>query len=215
MAEDKKQNQPAQQKQQKQGQQPFQQKQQQKPMQQPAAPKVDYGPDFKHIVRIGNKDIKGERKALVGLTEINGISYSVANAICNLTNTDKFKRIGTLDDKQIEDIDKLVNNIGKQFPSWMFNRKKDRETGQDTHLITVDLKLATENDIKFMKMIKSYKGVRHSIGQPVRGQRTKNRSRKQRQAKAKNQKMRRKGAAAEAKATGTPQGTKGTGKPIK
>ena len=33
--------------------------------------------------------------------------------------------------------------------------------------------MAVEFDIKMMKMIKSYKGVRHAIGQPVRGQRTK------------------------------------------
>ena len=41
-----------------------------------------------------------------------------------------------------------------------------------------DLELQTEFDIKRMKKIKSYKGVRHSAGQPVRGQRTKSHFRK-------------------------------------
>ena len=40
------------------------------------------------------------------------------------------------------------------------------------HLISTDLKLRKEFDIKFMKKIKSYKGMRHASGLPVRGQRT-------------------------------------------
>jgi small subunit ribosomal protein S13 len=35
-----------------------------------------------------------------------------------------------------------------------------------------------DNDIKLMRKIKSYKGTRHSAGQPVRGQRTKSNFRK-------------------------------------
>ncbi len=37
----------------------------------------------------------------------------------------------------------------------------------------MDLKLRKEFDLKRMKKIKSYKGVRHIVGLPVRGQRTK------------------------------------------
>ena len=40
------------------------------------------------------------------------------------------------------------------------------------------LSFTQDNDIKMMKKIKSYKGVRHILGQPVRGQRTKSNFRK-------------------------------------
>ena len=35
-----------------------------------------------------------------------------------------------------------------------------------------------DNDIKMLKKIKSYKGIRHSLGLPVRGQRTRSNFRK-------------------------------------
>ena len=35
-----------------------------------------------------------------------------------------------------------------------------------------------DNDIKMMKKMRSYKGIRHSLGLPVRGQRTKSNFRK-------------------------------------
>ena len=54
----------------------------------------------------------------------------------------------------------------------MVNRRKDIETGEDRHLVGVDLKFMQEQDIKRMIKIKSYKGVRHMFGLPVRGQRT-------------------------------------------
>jgi hypothetical protein len=46
------------------------------------------------------------------------------------------------------------------------------------HKIGADLKFTQENDIRFMKKIRCYKGIRHSMGQPVRGQRTKSNFRK-------------------------------------
>ena len=59
------------------------------------------------------------------------------------------------------------------IPMWMFNRRKDRETGEDVHLLTNELVFSRENDIKRMRRIKNYTGARHSLGLPVRGQRTK------------------------------------------
>ena len=54
----------------------------------------------------------------------------------------------------------------------MLNRRKDIETGEDKHLLGSDLKLRKEFDLKRMKNIRSYKGVRHALGLPVRGQST-------------------------------------------
>ena len=41
-----------------------------------------------------------------------------------------------------------------------------------------DLDFTVDNDLKRMKMIKCYRGMRHAFGLPVRGQRTKSNFRK-------------------------------------
>ena len=58
-------------------------------------------------------------------------------------------------------------------PSWILNRRKNYEDGKDYHIITGNLSFAEENDVKKLKKIRSYRGVRHGMGLPVRGQRTK------------------------------------------
>ena len=55
----------------------------------------------------------------------------------------------------------------------MKNRRLDIETGKTSHLYGADLEITKEFDIKRLKKIKSYKGIRHSFRLPVRGQRTK------------------------------------------
>ena len=52
------------------------------------------------------------------------------------------------------------------------NRRKDIESGETKHLIGSELELQKEFDIKRLKKIRSYRGLRHALGQPVRGQRT-------------------------------------------
>ena len=52
------------------------------------------------------------------------------------------------------------------------------ETSEDIHITRADLELATDADIKKLKKSKSYKGLRHQWGLPVRGQKTKSNFRK-------------------------------------
>ena len=47
------------------------------------------------------------------------------------------------------------------------------EDGKDFHLLTGNLSFAEENDVKRLKKIRSYRGIRHGQGLPVRGQKTK------------------------------------------
>ena len=72
--------------------------------------------------------------------------------------------------KKVEEV--ILNPSKYNIPSWMFNRRKDFDTGNDKHILTTDLKLQKDNDIKRLRKIKAYRGIRHSLGQPVRGQRT-------------------------------------------
>ena len=54
----------------------------------------------------------------------------------------------------------------------MLNRRRGPLTGEDKHLLTSDLELTQKMDIERMMRVKSWKGVRHSLGLKVRGQRT-------------------------------------------
>jgi len=138
-----------------------------------------YGPDFRHIVRIVNTDLKGEKKILMALQKIRGIGYMLSNFICHSSKVDPLKITGKLSAEEISRLEDVIRNPAKyNCPSWMMNRRKDYESGQDMHLITVDWDLTVDNDIKRMKKVRSYKGVRHMLGQPVRGQRTKSNFRK-------------------------------------
>ena len=84
-----------------------------------------------------------------------------------------------LSDEEAKRLDEVVQNPQKyDIPSWLINRRKDPETGEDQHLLMGDLQFAKENDIKMLKKIKSYKGLRHQWGLTVRGQRTKSNFRK-------------------------------------
>jgi small subunit ribosomal protein S13 len=94
----------------------------------------------------------------------------MSNAICKTLNISRNKKISELTEKEHNEILDLVKS--EKLPAWLLNRKKDPETGVNKHLIMTELDLQKEFDIRRLKKIKSYKGVRHIQGQPVRGQRT-------------------------------------------
>lgn len=132
--------------------------------------------DSRGIVRISSTDIPGEAGVYHGLTYIKGISWSISNAICHALTIEKKRKIDTLTESEIE---KITNFIKKpQIPKFLLNRVNDPFTGEDKHLITIELDLQRDFDIRNMKKIHSYKGLRHALGQPVRGQRTKSHFRK-------------------------------------
>lgn len=133
----------------------------------------------KQIVRIINKDLFGHIQLCTALSKIQGIGYSFSNAVCNVLEFPKTKKIGTLEKEEIKKIEDVIKNPEKyKIPSYIFNRRKDMETGKDKHIITSDLKLTKEFDIKRLRKIKCYRGMRHSWGLPVRGQKTKGHFRK-------------------------------------
>lgn len=128
------------------------------------------------LIRILGTDIPGEMNIYSGLTRIKGISWAFSNAICNALKLDKMRKISSLTQKEIDDIIAIIKK--PPFPGWMLDRRKDLETGQDRHLVTTDLELQREFDIRRLKGIKSLRGWRHVLGQPVRGQRTRSHFRK-------------------------------------
>ena len=128
---------------------------------------------FKHIVRIVNVDLPGDKSLHWALTNIKGIGINLADAICSLATVPKDIKAGNITEEQVKRLNDIITNPLKNgIPVWMINRRRDAETGEDKHLITGTLTYVQDNDIKMMKKMRSYKGIRHIHGQPVRGQRT-------------------------------------------
>ena len=135
--------------------------------------------EFQHIVRIVGNDILGEKKAVIGLTQIRGIGFNFANAILHSLKIDSNANIGNLSNSEIQSIENLIKNPSSEnFPIWFFNRRKDLETGKNMHLITSDIALTVRNDIEREKTVNSWRGIRHMFGLKVRGQRTRTTGRK-------------------------------------
>jgi len=125
------------------------------------------------MIRIVGNDIPGERKVIVGLTQIRGVGYMFANTILNVLKINPSQRIGYLLPEQIKSIENVIKNPStSNFPSWFLNRRKDVETGEDKHLITSDIAFTVRNDVEREKTVGSWRGIRHMFGLKVRGQRT-------------------------------------------
>lgn len=138
------------------------------------APAKEHDEDFRHIVRIANTDLDGNKKLQSGLRKIKGVNFMFSNLICTLSGVDGTKTVGKLTDQEIKKLDEVINDpIKSGAPEWMLNRRKDPEDGTVKHIISSDLTFNQENDVKMMRKIKCYRGVRHSLGLPTRGQRTK------------------------------------------
>lgn len=135
--------------------------------------------DYRHIVRVAETDLDGSKPVYHALNKIKGVSFMFANAVCSVSQVDRLKKAGNLKQDEIEKLTEIIKNPLKYgLPEWLLNRRKDPDAGTDKHLLGSDLKWQIENDLKMMKKIKSYKGVRHMSGLPVRGQKTKNNFRK-------------------------------------
>jgi small subunit ribosomal protein S13 len=128
------------------------------------------------LIRILATDIPGSKRVIAGLTRIKGVSWTFSNAVLNKLGLDKTKKIEQLSKDEIVKISEFI--MKPNLPAFLLNRKKDFDTGENKHLIGSDLDLQKEFDIKRMKKIRCYKGIRHIMGQPVRGQRTRSHFRK-------------------------------------
>lgn len=133
---------------------------------------------FKHIVRIADTDLDGNRNVVHALTAIPGIGIRMARSIINLADIDTKKRLGYLTDEEIEKLRSIIEEKIEELPAWMLNRRFDPVTGQNLHLLSKDVQFAKMLDIERMIKIKCYRGVRHAKGKKVRGQRTRSTGRK-------------------------------------
>lgn len=108
------------------------------------------------MARIAGVDLPREKRIEIGLTYIFGIGRSRANLILDKTKIDPDIRVKDLNDDQIN---------------------KLRETIDKEHKVEGDLRREIALNIKRLIEIGCYRGRRHRMGLPVRGQRTKTNAR--------------------------------------
>ena len=107
-------------------------------------------------VRIASVTIPNDKRVEVALTYIYGIGRSSANKILQQAQINKDTRVQNLSE---DEVNRLRTIIEKE------------------HKVEGDLRREVFGNIKRLKDIGCYRGVRHSKGLPVRGQRTKTNSR--------------------------------------
>ena len=130
--------------------------------------------EYRHILRIMGTDVEGTLKTIYAVTKVKGVSLSLANAILKKAGINPDLRVGYLTEAEVNRIEEIIKEPAKyNLPNWLFNRRKDAETGKNIHLISADLVLRTKMDIDQAKEIRSWRGYRHAYGLKVRGQRTK------------------------------------------
>ena len=107
------------------------------------------------MARISGIDIPKDKRGAIALTYIYGIGKSLALTILKDAKVDQNKKVSDWDDKEIASIREVVGSL----------------------TIEGELRSETQLNIKRLMDIGSYRGIRHRIGLPLRGQRTKNNSR--------------------------------------
>jgi len=162
---------------------PDQQRKKEKKGKQPAkddepSKKKEHDENFNYIMRIVNTDINGENNIVQGLTQIKGIGRHMATFIADTAGVDRKLKFGNLPEPEIEKLKEVLENLDEYAPAWMLNYQKDMYTGENMHLISTDVTGRLRDDINMMKMIRSYRGVRHELGLKVRGQRSSSNGRK-------------------------------------
>lgn len=135
--------------------------------------------ELRAIARVGGADLDGEKSLWRAIMGIKGISYSLTKGIVTAAGLDYNRKLGSLNEQEIQKLEQVIKNPENfGIPIWALNRRKDIETGKDMHLTGNDLDMVRRFDIKRYIDLKTYRGVRHMLGLPVRGQHTRSTFRK-------------------------------------
>ena len=108
------------------------------------------------MARIVGVDIPNNKRGEIALTYIYGVGRSRANSVLKEAGVDKDLKVQDWDDDQFSAIRKVISESFK---------------------VEGELRSEVQMNIKRLMDIGCYRGIRHRIGLPVRGQSTKNNSR--------------------------------------
>jgi len=107
------------------------------------------------MARISGVDIPKQKRGVIALTYIFGIGRSRAQNILAEAKVDESKKVSDWTDSEIAAVREVVS----------------------TFKIEGELRSEVQLNIKRLMDIGCYRGIRHRVGLPLRGQRTKNNSR--------------------------------------
>jgi small subunit ribosomal protein S13 len=108
------------------------------------------------MARIVGVDLPRNKRGEVGLTYIYGVGRSTAQKVLDEAGVDRNAKVQDWTDDQINSIRRVLN---------------------ESYKLEGELRSETQMNIKRLMDIGCYRGVRHRIGLPVRGQSTKNNAR--------------------------------------
>jgi len=128
---------------------------------------------YRHIIRVARTDIDGSLKLDRALSAVKGVGRRLARAIVEAADLNPEQRAGFISDNDVAKLEEILKTPDKfGIPHWMLNRQKDMNTGENKHIIGADLDFQNKMDVDFLMKMKTWRGIRHSLGLKVRGQRT-------------------------------------------
>ena len=108
------------------------------------------------MARISGVDLPREKRVEIGLTYIYGIGLASPKRILAEANVDPDTRVRDLTDDEVKRLSAVIN---------------------ETQVVEGDLRREIALNIKRLKEIGCYRGKRHRVGLPCRGQKTKTNAR--------------------------------------
>ncbi len=111
------------------------------------------------MARISGVTIPNEKQILFSLQYVYGIGHKTANDILTEAKVEPTVRVKNLTDDEVSRIQEVINN---------------------TLTVEGELHRVVTGNIKRLKDIKAYRGIRHSMNLPSRGQRTRTNARTRR-----------------------------------
>ncbi len=106
--------------------------------------------------RLMGVDIPNDRKAVISLTYLYGVGHKTARELCHKAGIDQDKRARDLTDEELSSLSKILER---------------------DYTVEGPLRRQVQQNINRLRDIKCYRGIRHRLGLPVRGQRTKTNAR--------------------------------------
>ena len=108
------------------------------------------------MARIAGIDLPREKRVEIGLTYIYGIGLATSQKILAVTGVNPDTRVKDLSEEEVNTLRKIIDN---------------------DFLVEGDLRREIALNIKRLRDIKCYRGIRHAKGLPLRGQKTKTNAR--------------------------------------
>lgn len=108
------------------------------------------------MARVANITLPNDKQIYIGLTAVYGIGINTAKKILNELKIDAAKRVKDLTDTEEQQLNDYIS----------------------THMtVEGNLQRIVQGNIKRLKDVNAYRGLRHKAGLPVRGQRTRTNAR--------------------------------------